>query len=70
METTIDVNLKAEIKFDEEADIYVAHTPIFDIYSQGESVDSAKLALEDAVNSFLMVAYENGLLGKCLTERT
>lgn len=63
---TIETRLKAGLKFDKEANIFVAHTPTLDIFSQGETIDRAKLALEDAVKSFLMVAHKNDLLTKCL----
>jgi len=63
---TIKVSLTAGIKFDKEAGVYVAYTPALGIFSQGESIDRAKLALEDAVHSFLLVAHKNNLLEKCL----
>ena len=63
---TISAKLKAGIKFDKEANIFVAYTPALGVFSQGESIDRAKLALEDAVKSFLIVAHKNNLLKKCL----
>lgn len=64
MKTKINVNLDldAEIKFDDNANIFVAYTSFFDIFSQGKSINDAKLALEDAVNSFLIIAHKNKFL--------
>ena len=59
--------LKSEIKFDKEAGVFVAYSPKYQIFSQGKTIERAKLALEDAVESFLMVANKYNLLGKCLS---
>lgn len=45
-----------KIKFDKEAGVYVSYCPVFGIYSQGLTSKEAKLALEDAVEGFLIVA--------------
>lgn len=66
IKTEISIDLEAEIKFDEIANIYVAYSPMFEIFSQGKSIDDAKLALEDAIHSFLFVADKHNLLGRCL----
>lgn len=58
--------LKAGIRFDEEVNAYITYAPAVDIYSQGESVIDAKTALEDAVTSFLHVAYKMGVLSRQL----
>ncbi len=63
---TVNAKLKAGIKFDEEANVYVGYTPALGVYSQAKNEERAKLALEDAVHSFLLVAHKNGLLEKCL----
>lgn len=57
-QTTINISLDIEIKFDEDVNIFVAHAPAIDIYSQGKSVDKAKLAIEDAVNCYLVTSYK------------
>jgi hypothetical protein len=58
--------LKAGLKYDSEAGVYVTYAPSLGIYSQGETQSQAKAALEDAVGSFLIVAHKNGVLDKLL----
>ena len=55
---TISIDVEVEINFDEEANVFVARSPVFGILSQGESIDKAKLALKDAIESFLIVVYK------------
>jgi predicted RNase H-like HicB family nuclease len=66
MRINIEARFKAGIKFDEEAKVHVTFAPALGIYSQGETVIQAKAALEDAVRSFLCVAYNNRVLDECL----
>lgn len=66
--TTIDVNIDAEIKYHEDIKIYVAYTPIFGIFSQGDSTHNVKIALKDVVESFLKIAHEKNLLERCLKD--
>lgn len=63
---TISLKLRAGVRFDKEADIWVAYTPALGIFIQGKDPESAKSVLEDAVQSYLLLAYKNGLLEKCL----
>ena len=58
--------LKAGIKYDEDAKVYITYSPALGIYSQGENAIQAKLALEDAVESFFSVAYKKGVLERLL----
>jgi hypothetical protein len=58
--------LKAGIKYDDIAKVYVTYSPSLGIYSQGINKIQAKLALEDAVASFISVAHKNGVLDKIL----
>ena len=58
--------LKSEIKFDKDANIFIAYSPKYRIFSQGKTIERAKLALEDAVESFLIVSNKYNLLEKCL----
>ncbi len=66
MRITFEAKLKAGIKHDKDANVYVTYVPALKLYSQGETELQAKTALNDAVASFLLVAYENKLLEKCL----
>jgi hypothetical protein len=66
MGITFKAKLKAGIKYDKHANVYVTFTPALGIYSQGESAQQAKRALEDAVKSFLFVSYKKGVLAKLI----
>lgn len=63
---TFEVKIRAEIKFDSEVNMYVAHVPALRIYSQAETASQAKEAIKDAVESYLEVLHKNtkGLLEK------
>ena len=62
----IKAQLKAGIKFDEEANVFVAYIPTLELYSQGETQAEARTAMEDAVHSYLLVAYKNGVFNDCM----
>lgn len=66
MKITFKARLKAGIKYDKEAEVYIAYTPALRLYSQGETPRQAKMAIKDAVGSFLIVSYTRGVLEKCL----
>jgi len=57
-----------KIKYDEEVKMYISYVSDLDLYSQGETKAQAKLAIEDAIQSFLFVAYKRGVLNKCLED--
>lgn len=61
-----EAKLKAGIKWDEEAKVFVTFAPALGLYSQGTTKLQAKTALNDAVNSFLEVAYEKNVLNALL----
>jgi len=62
MTITIKAHLMAGIKHDDNANVVVTYVPALGIYSQGENMVQAKLALEDAVESFFRVSHEKGVL--------
>lgn len=66
MRIKIEAKFRAGIKYDKEAEVYVTYAPALRVSSQGENLIQAKVALKDAVESFLIVAYEKGVLEKCL----
>lgn len=66
MTITFKAKLKAGIKYDDVAKVYVTYAPSLGIYSQGVNKIQAKVALEDAVASFISVAHQNGVLDKIL----
>ena len=55
-EHIIEVRFRGTIKYDKEANVYVAHTPELNIFSQGETVLQARQALEDAIESVFIVS--------------
>lgn len=67
MNIIFQVKLKAGIKRGEASEVFVSFAPALRLYSQGETLDQAKEALADAINSYLTVAYEKGVLAKCLS---
>jgi len=66
MKIMFEARLKAGIKHDKKNKIYITYAPALRLYSQGENMIQAKSALEDAIQSFLIVAYRKGVLDKCL----
>ena len=62
MTITIKAQLIAGIKHDENANVFVTYVPALGIYSQGENMIQAKLALNDAVESFFRVSHDKGVL--------
>ena len=51
------------IKFDKQANVFVTHSSALNIYSQGRTLEEAKLAMRDAIWSFILVYHY------CLTEK-
>lgn len=66
MNLIFEARLIAGIKYDKDVEMHVTYAPALRLYSQGETVIQAKSALKDAIQSFLIVAYTNGVLEKCL----
>jgi predicted RNase H-like HicB family nuclease len=54
---TIAVKLLASSQRDEEAGVFVSRCPALNIFSQGETEDEAKAAIEEAVTLHLKTAY-------------
>lgn len=57
-EVRLMVALKAQIKFDQAANVYVSYCPELDIHSQGTSVDDSKKALSNTINTYFRTAFE------------
>ena len=51
----------ANIIQDADLDIFVAHVPELDIYSQGRTLKEARVAIEDAIESYLTVSCEKNI---------
>lgn len=54
---SIAVKVLVTIQRDDEAGVFVSRCPVLNIFSQGESEDEAKAAIEEAVRLQLMTAY-------------
>lgn len=55
------VEIRAIIEFDEEVEMYVAKVPALKTYSQAKTQAEAKLAIVDAIESYLKVAHKYNL---------
>jgi predicted RNase H-like HicB family nuclease len=53
----IAVKVNVKVRHDEEAGVFVSHCPVLNIFSQGETEDEAKQAIEEAVKLHLIVAF-------------
>jgi hypothetical protein len=49
-------SLKAGVRYDERAKVYIGYAPALNIYSQATTVEHARRALENAIALFLSVA--------------
>lgn len=58
--------MKINIKYDKEVDVYVSHCPIFNLYSQGRTIEEAKEAICEAIYLLVDVSFKEGVLEKSL----
>ena len=65
---TISVQLKAAIRRDDDAGVFVSFCPALKIYSQGETKREAKEALTSAVRLFIDGCLGRGILDRMLRE--
>ncbi|MFZ7126376.1 MAG: type II toxin-antitoxin system HicB family antitoxin [Desulfobacterales bacterium] len=63
---TIEMQLRVPIKFKVYKRYVVASCPALDVCSQGDSIESAKGALGEALAAFLTSCLERGVLGDVL----
>ena len=61
-------NLSFTVHLFKEGDMYVAHVPELDLSSCGETEQSARKNIQDAVRGFLEVAQNKGTLDEILEE--
>jgi len=62
----IDFTARLPFKLVKKAKWYVAFCPILDIYSQGETEESAKKNLAEALTAFLISCFERNALDEVL----
>lgn len=65
--TRIDAQINVRVRQDEVAGAYVSHAPALDIYSQGETEESAIRAIEGAMRMYLITALETDKLERIVT---
>lgn len=65
---TIEMQVRVPIKFKVYKRYVVASCPALDVCSQGDSVESAKDALGEALTAFLASCFERGVLGDVLKD--
>ncbi|HEV8641382.1 MAG TPA: hypothetical protein VGV13_09830 [Methylomirabilota bacterium] len=66
IQVTFMARLKAGMKFDEQAKVWITYVPALQLYSQGSTKARAKRAIASAVRLFLTTAYEHGVWDKAL----
>ncbi|MFC1731038.1 type II toxin-antitoxin system HicB family antitoxin [candidate division KSB1 bacterium] len=55
-------------KIEQKGKMFISSCPIFDVFSQGESLDEAKDNLADALSLFFISCFERGTLDDVLKE--
>jgi predicted RNase H-like HicB family nuclease len=58
----------ANVRYDADAEVYVSYCAALNIYSQGETEDEARAALNSAIMFFLKYCHDHGTLNKVLNE--
>ncbi|SRR6266540_2369921 len=66
VQVTFTARLKAGMKWDPDAKVWVTYVPALQVYSQGTTKARAKRAVNGAVRLFLSVAYEHGAWDRAL----
>ena len=69
MQLEIDIKLRAAVKFDSDAEVWVSWCPALDVYSQGTSRSRAELALKEALTMYVRYCFQERILDKVLGER-
>lgn len=71
MSKQIDVNfsLQGAIREDRQTRCFVAYCPTLDLYSAGPTRVDAKKALTAAVDTYVRICYQRGILGRLLKDK-
>jgi hypothetical protein len=64
----INFRLRAAIRKDEEARVFVSYCPALDLFAQGRSLGEAKAALQDTIHLLLSTHYRKKTLNDFLSE--
>jgi predicted RNase H-like HicB family nuclease len=68
VEHMVRFDIQIPVKVFKEGAVYVAHCPVFDVASQGETREGAKQNLVEALTLFLTTCYDMGTLESVLKE--
>lgn len=71
MSSFIDVrfNVQGAIREDRQTKSFVSYCPMLNLYSAGRTRIDAKKALVHAVDSYVRICYERGILGRILKDK-
>lgn len=62
-------SLQAVIRPDEETGCFVSYCPALELYSAGKTRIDAKRAIQGAVDMYIRLCYDRGILGRLLHEK-
>lgn len=62
-------SVQGAIREDRQTKSFVSYCPVLDLYSAGKTRPDAKRALTAAVETYVRVCYERGILGRILKEK-
>ncbi len=68
VDQNITMEMKLPIKLAKKEKYYIASCPVFDVYSQGETSESAKKNLGEALTAFFVSCIDLGVLNSVLKE--
>lgn len=71
MPRLLDLNfsLQGQIREDSDTDSFVSYCPALDLYSAGRTRPEAKAALQSAVDMYIRISYDRGILGALLHQK-
>jgi len=69
MKLEMDIKLRAAVRYDDEAAVWVSWCPALDVYSQGTSRVRAQAAIEEALVMYVRFCYQKKILGQVLSNR-
>lgn len=61
--------LQGKIREDQDTKSFVSYCPALDLYSAGRTRPEAKAALQSAVDMFIRLSYDRGILGQLLRDK-
>lgn len=65
----VNFSLEGQIREDKETASFVSYCPALELYSAGRTRPEAKAALQSAVDMYIRLSYDRGILGRLLKEK-